>query len=122
MALIYLLSAQPELPGPGKRGEPLREAFNYASHVAAYAILALFAWRASQTLPMALENARTQNLGIAVFTILYAITDELHQSFVPGREASLLDILADAVGMLLCLATIAALRFQRRARLPDRHG
>jgi VanZ family protein len=34
----------------------------------------------------------------AVFTILFGISDEFHQMFVPSRDASVLDILADSVG------------------------
>ena len=40
-----------------------------------------------------------------VFTLLlcigYAITDELHQAFVPGRTPKLLDVLIDSSGALL---------------------
>lgn len=32
---------------------------------------------------------------------IYGITDEFHQSFVPGREASLFDVVADFVGAFL---------------------
>ena len=37
-------------------------------------------------------------------TIIYAISDEFHQSFVPGRVADLNDIIADAFGASLILA------------------
>jgi VanZ family protein len=41
---------------------------------------------------------------ISVFTFLfccaYGITDEIHQYFVPGREAEVGDVIADAVGGL----------------------
>ena len=33
-----------------------------------------------------------------VLVTLYGVTDELHQSTVPGRDASLLDVLSDGVG------------------------
>ena len=33
-----------------------------------------------------------------LFTAIYGISDELHQSFVPGRDASVGDFLADTVG------------------------
>jgi VanZ family protein len=43
-------------------------------------------------------------------TVLYAASDEFHQSFVPGRMASLLDVLIDAIGALLGLSLYAAWR------------
>lgn len=38
-----------------------------------------------------------------IFSFLYAISDEIHQMFVPGRNASLKDVLADWVGIILGL-------------------
>lgn len=39
---------------------------------------------------------------IAIFiSIVYAITDEFHQSFVPGRYASMDDIFADGIGAVI---------------------
>lgn len=35
------------------------------------------------------------------FSLAYAASDEVHQSFVPGREMSFMDWLADAVGILI---------------------
>ncbi len=35
---------------------------------------------------------------------LYAVTDEIHQSFVPGRDCSVLDLTADAAGLAIGLA------------------
>ena len=34
-------------------------------------------------------------------TVLYAITDEIHQLFVPGRAFQLIDILVDSTGALI---------------------
>jgi len=39
-------------------------------------------------------------LGITL-GILYALSDEFHQSFVPGRDVSLGDIIADSLGVVL---------------------
>lgn len=37
-------------------------------------------------------------LFILSFTLLYAISDEFHQSFVPGRTPSVKDVIVDFVG------------------------
>ncbi|HEY9198606.1 MAG TPA: VanZ family protein [Gammaproteobacteria bacterium] len=37
----------------------------------------------------------------ALIATLYGLTDEWHQSFVPGRNSDALDVVADAVGALL---------------------
>ena len=33
--------------------------------------------------------------------VIFSVTDEFHQSFVPGRDASIWDVLADDVGGFL---------------------
>jgi len=39
-----------------------------------------------------------------VLGVLYGAADEVHQSFIPGRSAELLDVAADGVGVLIgCL-------------------
>ncbi len=35
---------------------------------------------------------------VTLFTIAYGISDEFHQYFIPGRDASILDIIADGTG------------------------
>jgi VanZ family protein len=48
-----------------------------------------------------------------LFTALYGITDEFHQSFTPGRYSDPLDLLADAVGGLLYASLHTWLKFYR---------
>ena len=36
-------------------------------------------------------------------TLIVAIADEIHQAYVPGRDASLTDVLLDMVGIILVL-------------------
>lgn len=48
-------------------------------------------------------NKRKVLLITFVFATLYAISDEFHQSFVPGRDASVYDLLANILGISLSL-------------------
>lgn len=41
-----------------------------------------------------------------IFCSLYGISDEWHQSFIAGREADLLDWLADSTGAIIALSFI----------------
>jgi len=38
---------------------------------------------------------------VIITVILYAVSDELHQSFVPSRTASIVDVSIDVVGGIL---------------------
>ena len=83
-ALIVALSSVPSLESGLSWDFPLRK----VAHAAEYAVLGALLARAAGELPALW-------LGIA-----YAVSDELHQSFVPGRAASLVDVGIDAVGVL----------------------
>lgn len=36
-----------------------------------------------------------------IFGTLYAISDEIHQSFIPGRSSQITDVILDSLGVLL---------------------
>lgn len=44
------------------------------------------------------KTGKREVLEVVGFIILYAISDEYHQSFVPGREASFRDVCIDTLG------------------------
>lgn len=53
----------------------------------------------------------------AVITVLYGISDEFHQSFIPTREAGVRDVLADTAGAVVGMAVVAlTLRLRRQFR------
>ena len=59
-------------------------------------------------------------LQAAMMTIAYGATDEWHQSFVPGRDADVRDLIADAVGAALAVAVVGAMaRWGRRGQRAD---
>ena len=90
MALIFLLSAQPDLStGLGFWDLLLRK----LAHACVFGALTLLWLRALGPL-----TARAL-LWAAVISLLFAISDEYHQTFVSGRNGSPLDVAIDAVGI-----------------------
>jgi len=51
-------------------------------------------------------------------TIIYGATDEFHQFFVPGRTPEILDLVADAVGAMICVAIVLVVNRIRRRSSP----
>lgn len=48
------------------------------------------------------ELKQSTNFGLALlFSLLYAITDEIHQVFVPGRAGQITDVLIDFIGSFI---------------------
>jgi VanZ family protein len=102
MAFIFAASSTADLdPLPGRFVDKL-------AHMAVYALLgaliarALAGGRPSATTPWHVALA-------VVASTLYGVSDEWHQSFVPGRTPDVLDIAADAVGAFggaLCMLVL----------------
>lgn len=96
MGTIFFLSHQPgaKLPLPGWFG------FDKLLHMAAYAVLAA---AMAYALPRRYLSSRPGRAGILIvlFCFLYGLSDEFHQSFIPGRQPSLGDLAADTIGALL---------------------
>lgn len=102
MALIFYLSAQPDLSsGLGTIDLIGRKLV----HAGEYALLTFLWWR---VLRDRLAHRRAI-LGALAIAVLYAISDEFHQSFVSGRNGSPLDVGIDTIG-----AAIAARLLWRR--------
>ena len=95
MSVIFWFSSQPssDLPNFDWADKVIKK----GGHVCGYALLAWTYWRAL--------HFRLARRWLAWFlAILYAITDEYHQSFVAGRSPSIIDVfLFDNIGVLLSL-------------------
>lgn len=102
MALIFYFSHQPSnsLPSYGVWDLLIKK----GAHIAAYAVLVLLARRAGLGLAPA-----------AVLAALYAASDEFHQTFIPGRNGTVADVVIDWVGVALGLFLYRQLA---RRRLP----
>ncbi|ALS21516.1 MULTISPECIES: VanZ family protein [Paenibacillus] len=103
MAVIFYLSSRTGEDVGGwldivRRFVPMMEGFDWG-HFAAYFILAwtyLWAWRPKR-LSLGVK------LAVILLCVLYGVTDEYHQSFVPGRTPDLKDIRNDAIGAALAM-------------------
>lgn len=96
MGTIFFLSHQPAttLPVPWFPG------LDKLAHATVYAGLAGTVLYAVPT-RFRMDRPQLTALMVVLFCLLYGITDEYHQSFVPGREPSLGDVLADTAGAVL---------------------
>jgi VanZ family protein len=73
------------------------------AHAAEYAILGVFLRRALVFQNNEFIQKYANQLTVALGG-LYAVSDEIHQSFVPGRNADIGDVIADVTGILLVVA------------------
>jgi VanZ family protein len=109
MAVIFYLSAQPDLPHHPEEG--LDVVVKKLGHMVEYGILAGLAWWAWPS-DRGEWSVRAM-WGVLLFTALYAISDEMHQHLVPGRTARVLDLVFDLLGAGLALIVISGLKRYR---------
>lgn len=95
------------------------------AHLSEYAVLAMLASRLFGVWPGPSASWRLSRPFLLAwgFCVLYAASDEWHQSFVPTRVGTLWDVLIDAVGAGFGLAAVAIWsRREARACRPGPSG
>ncbi len=100
MGLIFYLSGQPFLSS----GFTPKEDFilRKIAHIGEFAILAFLFYRA-------FKNHKIFSNPIfwsAIFSILYAVSDEVHQLFVLGRAGKAEDLIIDGIGVLIAAGLV----------------
>jgi len=77
------------------------------AHFTAYFILGVFILHA-----LVVNREITVKILLAsfLFTVVYAISDEVHQLFIPGRSGEVRDVLIDSSGSLLGICLYAMMR------------
>ena len=94
MAVIFCLSSISDLPSPS-----LFSAQDKLAHILVFGVLGFLFSRSFR--PHDEDSLFTRVLLVTLMVALYGGLDELHQMFVPGREASLGDVAADTAGGFL---------------------
>ena len=86
-----------------------------AAHFLLYFVLGIFVF-------IAISNYNLQwisMVGISLLiAVLYALSDEVHQYFVPGRAFEISDLLIDSLGAILGILLLGIL-YSRRAKLQE---
>jgi VanZ family protein len=70
------------------------------AHVTEYFVLFMLTLRAFENSELSWQK-KTIILISVIFSVLYAASDEYHQSFVPTRGPSVIDVCIDSVGVLI---------------------
>ena len=95
---------------------PLR---SYAAHLALYGVLASLVQGSIRSWTPGTGYQLRWVLAAAAFATLYGVSDEYHQSLVPGRSASLLDMLVNGVGAATAALGLWLLARTMRWRSPS---
>lgn len=100
MAAIFYLSAQSSPPTPAGLPDKVLHTIEYFG----LGVLVCRAVAGGLAAPVTLARA----IATMIITVAYAISDEVHQIFVPYRTADAGDLLADTAGAALALMACVA--------------
>jgi VanZ family protein len=115
-AVAIFLASSIEHPGtlPGHTPDYVAHAMLYAG----FAAVILRALSGARWLGVTPRSAAAAVAG----AVLYGLTDEIHQLFVPGRSFQATDLLADLVGAALGVGAVLALARAVQIRRPADTG
>lgn len=117
MGLIFLMSAQAKSDVPHHSSHVVDWGLKKSGHLLEYGILALLLWRAI-TGSIGEKASPWHAWVIPLVCLVFAATDEYHQSFVPGRGSSASDVMIDALGIAVALGGMSLL-LARRVKHPS---
>jgi VanZ family protein len=86
-----------------------------AGHITEYAIFSILLWRAFRGGTRWQAKPSVLFLVTWLVSVLFAVSDEFHQSFVPSRTASIRDVLIDMFGGLAGLVVCGMVAARRTA-------
>jgi VanZ family protein len=113
IAYCLAIFIQSSFPSPVK--EPGIPFFDKYMHMLGYALLGALFCRAYGSLRLGGKFWRVALLSVLSAGV-YGISDEIHQYFVPGRSADVMDVAADFIGAALGVLLYMCFIIKRTAR------
>jgi len=91
-----LLSSIPYLSAPRAEFKLLDKLYHFIE----FGVLSFLLFLAFFKSDVSLFQSRPQLFSV-ILGVVYALSDEVHQKFVPGRSADVFDFLADCIGVIV---------------------
>ena len=113
MGLIFCLSSIPHLGIEGL-GEIENQISRKSVHVIIYGILTFLIWH---SFPKLDKNLFKKIVLCGVLSILFAVSDEIHQGFVPGRSGNARGVFFDFIGITTVIAWLGIRRLRRFSQI-----
>lgn len=95
-----VLVSQLQTIAPGADAGVLTFVVRKGAHIVAYFVLGMLVYNAVRQVYVQWHHTTAAKLAVALCA-LYAITDEIHQLFVPGRSGEMRDVLIDSCAALV---------------------
>jgi VanZ family protein len=99
--IIFLFSSMPTTPVSQVQISDF--IIKKSAHIIEYAVLTTLLYRA---LFAGGFNKRKAGIYSVVIAVVYAVTDEFHQSFTPGRDPKVRDVFFDTIGSVSAIYII----------------
>jgi len=104
MLIIYILSSQSTFTSGSGSFDLIAYLLRKSAHVGEYFVLTVLIARSIDVLGQSINRVLFLSGG---FALLYALSDELHQTFVPLRDGKIMDIGIDLIGIIVALLVYA---------------
>lgn len=104
---------------PGSAVEFIIRYIRKAAHIFIYFVLGIFLSLSAGEISLRTRRLPLCLLAAWLICILYAAGDEFHQSFVPGRSASPIDVLIDSAGSLASVLITGGICHLKRKTKPQ---
>ena len=116
--IIMIVSSIPSVPTLRIRAGAISFRLDYLTHAAIYVILAFLGYLSFTNSDLILRSRRFILITLAL--ILFAVIDEFHQKYIPGRTFNPADLASNITGIIISLALCLKI-FGSRNKITGKH-